>query len=199
MATVAVVFAMTGGAIAATGGFTSGGTLKACVNEEGRMKLLKSGERCKRGQKSVSWNQTGPTGGKGATGAAGAQGAQGGQGGQGIQGAQGTALSYGHVTAGGTLDTANSSGVVDAKRDADFGKGYYCIYGSFTPHVATASIDYNESMGREIAQNLGFSGDAVSGCPASATGAPVRAAVLVRDYTSETAALTDAGFYIIFN
>jgi hypothetical protein len=35
MATIAVLFAMSGGAIAATGGFSSGGTLRACANEEG--------------------------------------------------------------------------------------------------------------------------------------------------------------------
>jgi len=89
MATVAVVFAMAGGAIAATGGFTSGGKLQACVNEEGRVKLLKSGERCKRGTKSVSWSQSGPAGAKGAPGVPGASGAAGVAGAQGAVGAKG--------------------------------------------------------------------------------------------------------------
>ena len=76
-ATLALVFAMSGGAIAATGGFSNGGKLQACVNEEGGLKLLKSGKRCKRGQKTVAWNMTGPAGTKGAAGAAGAPGASG--------------------------------------------------------------------------------------------------------------------------
>ncbi len=198
-ATLALVLAMSGGAVAATGGFASGGTLRACANEEGRLKLLKSGEHCRRGTKSVSWNQTGPAGAPGVKGAIGASGPAGATGAQGGQGRQGTALAYAHVTAGASLDTANSSGVVDVKREEGFNKGYYCLYGNFTPHVATASIDYDENTGHEIAQDLGFSGSAVSGCPASGTGAPVRAAVLVRDYTSTVGALTDAGFYIIFD
>jgi hypothetical protein len=77
IATFALVFAMTGGAIAATGGFTSNGTIKACVNEEGGLKLLKAGKHCKRGQKTVAWNQTGPVGAKGAAGSPGAPGATG--------------------------------------------------------------------------------------------------------------------------
>jgi len=76
-ATLALVFAMGGGAIAATGGFSSGGKLQACVNEEGRMKLLQAGQHCKKGQKGVSWNQVGPAGAPGATGATGAPGAPG--------------------------------------------------------------------------------------------------------------------------
>jgi hypothetical protein len=76
-ATLALVLAMSGGAIAATGGFASGGTLRACVNDEGRLKLLEAGKRCGKGKKTVSWNQNGPAGSKGATGAPGTAGANG--------------------------------------------------------------------------------------------------------------------------
>ncbi len=197
-ATLALVLAMSGGAVAATGGFSSGGTLRACANEEGRLKLLKSGQHCKRGTKSVSWNQTGPAGAKGAPGAAGAQGAQGGQG---IQGVEGSALAYAHVTKEATLDAANSRGVVDVRRNTGFSAGYYCLYGNFTPHVATADIDYDEGSGNEFVQDLGFSSSATSGCPASSTGAPVKAAVLVRYYITSgpQGELTNAGFYIVFD
>jgi hypothetical protein len=195
-ATLALVFAMTGGAIAATGGFTSGGKLQACVNEEGGLKLLKAGKHCKGGQKTVAWNQTGPAGAKGAPGASGAVGVTGAQGGQGGQGPQGTALAYAHVTQAATLDTTNSSGVVDVRRDSSFGTGYYCLYGNFTPHVASASIDYDENSGNEHVSEIGFSSAGLSGCPASATGAPARVNVLVRD---DAAKLTNAGFYIIVN
>jgi hypothetical protein len=89
MATVAVVFAMSGGAIAATGGFTSGGSLRACANEEGAIRLLKPGKKCKKGQTAVAWDQTGPAGAKGSTGAAGAAGAPGVAGAPGAKGAEG--------------------------------------------------------------------------------------------------------------
>ena len=52
-ATLALVFAMTGGAIAATGGFSSSGKLQACVGSGGTLKLLKSGQRCHHGQQKV--------------------------------------------------------------------------------------------------------------------------------------------------
>jgi hypothetical protein len=90
-ATLALVFAMSGGAIAATGGFSSGGTLHACANEEGAIRLLKAGKSCKKGQKAVTWNQTGPAGAKGAAGAAGAPGPAGASGTAGVRGDPGTA------------------------------------------------------------------------------------------------------------
>jgi hypothetical protein len=74
---LALFVALCGVSYAATGGFAGGGTLKACVNEEGAIRLLKSGKHCKRGQKAVSWNQAGPAGPQGATGATGAAGATG--------------------------------------------------------------------------------------------------------------------------
>ncbi|HTA14354.1 MAG TPA: hypothetical protein VK781_05795 [Solirubrobacteraceae bacterium] len=76
-ATLALVLAMSGGAIAASGGFSSGGKLQACVNGEGVLRLLKPGKHCARGQQTVAWNQQGPAGAPGANGAAGAPGAQG--------------------------------------------------------------------------------------------------------------------------
>ncbi|HSS39101.1 MAG TPA: hypothetical protein VLT58_10060, partial [Polyangia bacterium] len=83
---MAVLFAMSGGAFAAAGGFSSGGKLQACVNEEGGLKLLKAGKHCKRGLKTVGWSIAGP---KGATGAAGAKGAAGAAGAAGAQGPAG--------------------------------------------------------------------------------------------------------------
>jgi hypothetical protein len=89
-ATLALVFAMSGGAIAATGGFTSNGKLQACVNGEGTLKLLTAGKHCRKGQKTVAWNQTGPSGAPGAPGASGPTGAAGGAGSHGAAGANGT-------------------------------------------------------------------------------------------------------------
>lgn len=73
-ATLALVFAMTGGAIAASGGFTSGGKLQACVGRDGSLKLVTSGKSCHRGQQKVAWSQTGPRGPAGPAGAAGPSG-----------------------------------------------------------------------------------------------------------------------------
>lgn len=88
-ATLALVFAMSGGAIAATGGFSTGGELQACVNEEGSLKLLKSGKKCKRGQKTVAWSMRGPAGTAGANGAPGTPGAPGANGAEGPKGGNG--------------------------------------------------------------------------------------------------------------
>src|ERR1700759_2114115 len=76
-ATLALVLAMSGGAIAATGGSTSGGKLQACASSNGALKLVQPGKKCRKGQKAVIWNQTGPAGPKGATGATGIAGLNG--------------------------------------------------------------------------------------------------------------------------
>jgi len=104
---LALFIALGGVGYAASGGFTSGGKLAACVNEEGRLKLLKSGERCKRGQKSVSWSQTGPAGAKGAPGA---PGAPGGPGAAGPTGSSGTsAVSLWARVGNGVLEAGNGA------------------------------------------------------------------------------------------
>jgi hypothetical protein len=76
-ATLALVFAMSGGAIAATGGFTSASSpIKACVGANGVLKVL-SGKKCRGAQKAVTWSRQGPAGPRWATGATGAAGASG--------------------------------------------------------------------------------------------------------------------------
>ena len=76
-ATLALVFAMSGGAIAATGGFSSASSsIKACAGRGGVLKL-RTGRRCKRGQKAVTWNQNGPAGPRGAAGPSGIAGLNG--------------------------------------------------------------------------------------------------------------------------
>ena len=86
-ATLALVLATSGGAIAATGGFSSGGKLHACVNGEGGLRLLKPGKHCARGQQAISWNQEGPAGAPGANGSPGATGPKGEAGPKGTSGA----------------------------------------------------------------------------------------------------------------
>lgn len=89
VATLALLFAMSGGVMAATGGFTSGGTLQACVGEGGGLTLLKSGRHCKHGQKAVSWSIQGPKGAPGAPGAPGPAGSSGLNGINGVRGVNG--------------------------------------------------------------------------------------------------------------
>lgn len=150
-ATLAVLFAMSGGAIAATGGFSSGGTLRGCVNEEGGLKLLKSGGHCRRGLKSVAWNVTGPAGRAGANGAAGAAGAAGAQGKEGAAGKEGkagpegqpgTARAYADVSATGAIVASRSKNVVSTSKASE---GIYCVTLPSSidakSAVAVASID----------------------------------------------------------
>lgn len=129
-ATLAVLFAMSGGAIAATGGFSSGSTIRACVNEEGGVKLLKAGGRCGKGRKTVSWNAAGRDGAKGTTGASGAAGAQGKEGAAGkegkagSEGQPGTARAYANVSSTGVLSTSHVKNVLSTSRAAE---GIYCV------------------------------------------------------------------------
>lgn len=77
IATLALVFAMSGGAIAATGAFTAASSsIQACVGANGVVKIL-TGKKCKHGQKAVSWNQQGPAGARGPAGAQGSVGTAG--------------------------------------------------------------------------------------------------------------------------
>ena len=100
VATLALVFAMSGGAIAATGGFAgASSSIKVCVGGNGVLKLL-TGRRCKSGEKAVSLSQQGPTGAQGATGSPGATGPQ---------GAPGVAASSTAVAHATTADTATTA------------------------------------------------------------------------------------------
>jgi len=111
---LALFIALGGTSYAATGGFSQGGTLKACVNEEGRVKLLKAGGHCKRGQSAVAWNQAGLQGVKGTTGATGATGAAGAAGAQGPNGADGESAAVKWGVIGGHAELGAAQGVVEA-------------------------------------------------------------------------------------
>jgi hypothetical protein len=124
VATLALVFAMSGGAIAATGGFTSASSsIKACVGGNGILKVL-TGKKCKSGQKAVSWNQQGPAGAQGPAGPQGATGPTGPTGTAGLNGEPGpsattaltanNALALGGVPASGFTrsDCASTTGQI---------------------------------------------------------------------------------------
>lgn len=206
VATLALVLAMSGGAVAATGGFSSGGTLKACVNEEGAIRLLKAGKGCKKGQKAVSWNETGPAGAKGAAGTAGPAGASGPAGAKGTDGAKGkegpegqegqegppgTALAYASYEgasadlADGTLAKNLTAANLD-RREA----GVYCLKNlGFVPQTAMVSANNSFGTNNIVASVTVVSGIPLSGC---AEGETVR----IRTVASNTGALTDGNFNV---
>ncbi len=86
IALLALFLALGGVGYAASGGFTSGGQLRACVRANGSLTLLKPGKKCKKGQTSVYWNQQGRQGAKGLSGLQGTQGPSGSQGSAGAAG-----------------------------------------------------------------------------------------------------------------
>jgi hypothetical protein len=101
--------------------------INACVNKStGALRIVNSINSCKRAEKPLSWNQTGPQGIKSAQGPAGAQGTQGLQGIQGPEGATG-----GPVGAQGQQGLSGPAGAVDVY-DAN---GQYL--GFFLGHVFT--------------------------------------------------------------
>jgi hypothetical protein len=138
VATLALVFAMSGGVIAATGSFTSNGKLQACVNKGGGLTLLQAGKRCGRGQKTIAWNQAGPSGATGATGgngAAGGTGPGGATGNTGPQGPPGAVRAYGAFSADGKrFDLSREMGIETVHNP---GPGIYCI--ELTPQAQAAS------------------------------------------------------------
>lgn len=82
-ATLALVLALTGGALAASNSFIgAGGQIHGCVSRNGQLTLLRPGQSCKSGT-AISWNQ------KGQTGPRGRQGPQGPRGSRGLRGAPG--------------------------------------------------------------------------------------------------------------
>jgi hypothetical protein len=200
-ATLAVLFAMSGGAIAATGGFSSGGTLRACVNEEGGLKLVKAGKRCGSGRKSVAWNVTGPAGPKGTAGGAGAAGAAGPQGPagkNGINGAPGSALAFAHIL--GKSEPAKPLDAVNSKNitRATVGKsntGLYCITTSVPIQNLTGMVDFGGQTKNPQSVQANFTllelAILVEACPVGTN-------VLVETPNS-TGAPEPADFWVTFN
>jgi hypothetical protein len=181
-ATLALVFAMSGGAIAASGGFSSGGQLQACVNEEGVLKLLKGGKKCKKGQKAVSWNQTGPAGTPGAKGVVGAPGATGATGADGATGAEGPK--------GGNGESANVKWAsIGEEAQIKAGKGVVGAALANTP-IKHYAIAFDQDM-----TNCAVVADPMTS--AEATGAVILAGTEVFVYLKTNEGTFEAPFSII--
>jgi type VI secretion system secreted protein Hcp len=81
-------------------------TLRACVTENGDMRLVADGVNCKAKERVVTWNVTGPAGPAGPAGATGRDGRDGVQGPQGVAGPQGLAGAAG--SGGGAAASADA-------------------------------------------------------------------------------------------
>jgi hypothetical protein len=103
-ATLALFLAAGGAAWAAS---SSPKTIHACFKTRGGS--LRVAAHCKRGERSLNWNQVGPQGLKGAKGASGSKGARGSTGLQGLAGPAGPSDVYATGLATGTLTNAYAS------------------------------------------------------------------------------------------
>jgi hypothetical protein len=189
---LALFVALGGTGYAASGGFTSNGKLQGCVGESGGLTLLKAGKHCKRGQKTVAWNQTGPAGAKGAPGAASTPGTSGPAGAPGKDGAPGTALAYGTFEARGALEPETHSKALATANVDHVATGVYCFKSlSFAPNTAM------------VAPNNAFAANMtiVSVLVSTKVNSPCNEGEFVRVRTalSTTGALTDEPFNIWFN
>lgn len=179
------------GVALAVAAVTASGAATLCVKKSSGIVVARD-TGCKKKETPLNLAQSGAVG---PTGPQGVSGAQGVIGPTGAQGADGTAVAFARVRQGATLDATRSKNVVDVLRETGFATGIYCLYGNFTTKNAVASVDWTDSTGAEYVQTISL--DNLGNCPASSTGAPAKAFVLIRRATD--ASLQDAGFYITFN
>ncbi|TMK99036.1 MAG: collagen-like protein [Actinobacteria bacterium] len=175
-ATLALVLAMSGGALAAK---------HYLINSTKQIspKVLKA-LRGKAGKAGPTGNAgaTGKEGPAGKDGRDGAPGATGKEGTRGPEGAPGSALAYAHVNANGTLDTTNTSSNIESANVKLVGTGLYEFTGlSFPVHSIDVTLGFGNPVNSDVeARVLGNSS----------------AEVAVRDSKGVTA---DANFYVVFN
>lgn len=182
VATLALVFAMSGGALAAN---------HYLINSTKQInpKVLK-----KLRGKTGSSGKTGAPGANGAAGAAGKEGATGKEGPagkEGKEGAAGSALGYASVSGAGVLDTAHSKGVISVLKSS---AGVYCFDLSFTPNVATADAKHITGNFKVFTETSAGTAD-VESFTGACTAPHNDATVLTLDGST----LVEDGFYVSFN
>jgi len=130
VATLALVFAMSGGALAAS---------RYLINSTKQInpKVLK--------KLKGNIGPRGPAGPAGPAGASGAGGAAGAAGKDGAQGPAGTAVAYAHVLATGELDTANSKNVSSSSKAS--GTGIFCLQVTVPVTNVSGAVDTAGSGG----------------------------------------------------
>jgi Collagen triple helix repeat (20 copies) len=190
-ATLALVFAMSGGALAAKHYLInstkqiSPKVLKALRGRTGKPGATgKEGPAGKEGAPGATGKEgpRGPEGAPGPTGLPGKEGPKGERGAEGPEGPPGSALAYAHVNANGTLDTTNTSGNIESGNVKLVGTGLYEVTGlPFSVHSVSVTLGFG---------NLANS-DAYARVASSSS-----AEVATYNDKGETA---DANFYIVFN
>ena len=173
-ATLALVFAMSGGALAASHYIiTKTSQIKPSV-----LKKLKGNA-----------GRTGPTGSQGTAGKAGALGATGKEGAPGKEGPAGSAVAYARIEANGTLDTAHSKNIAAAEST---GAGLYCV----TPSVAVHNVVVSEP-------HVGGDNGAYAQASIPANGDPAgggcSSPVWVATWKAGGTTLESHPFYLVFN
>ncbi len=174
-ATLALVFAMSGGALAAN---------HYLINSTKQInpKVLKKLK-----------GKTGRTGAAGALGVAGKEGAQGKAGLQGKEGATGpagSAVAFARVEANGTLDQANSKNITSAELSVT--PGVYCV----TPSVPVKSITISEPhVGGDNGAYAQADLTALDGINLNCPGSPV----YVTTWKAGGTTLESHTFYLVFN
>jgi hypothetical protein len=171
-ATLALVFSMTGGAMAA------------------HHYLITSTKQI---SPKVVKALAGKTGKAGKPGPIGPGGPQGPSGKDGTNGAPGTAIAYALVNADGTVDPAHSKGITSANvtREAI---SAYCFRGlGFTPKAAVATVQLSPSAPMFYA-SLAIPGSVANDCSTS----PSPAQVEVGTIDSSTSKFAPAAFFIFF-
>ena len=174
-ATLALFFAMSGGAIAAKH-YVLNSTKQ--INP----KVLRS--------LKGKTGKTGPPGPQGAAGKEGSAGKEGAAGKEGKAGEPGTALGYATVSAEGTLNAARSKGVISVTHPVT---GLYCFQLSFTPNVATASVNHITGNFKTFDETAAGKAD-VAAFSATCKAPNDDASVVTAD-----GELIDDGFYVVFN
>jgi hypothetical protein len=130
VATLALVFAMSGGALAAH---------HYLINSTKQInpKVLKKLK-----------GNAGKTGATGPAGAPGAAGKEGSVGKEGAKGAPGSAVAYAHIESNGKIDTSLTSGNITSANISHISNGNYEFTGlPFTVHSVTATIGFGAEVG----------------------------------------------------
>jgi hypothetical protein len=174
-ATLALFFAMTGGALAA------------------HHYLITSTKQISPKVVKALKGKTGKAGPTGPQGIAGKDGAAGKEGKEGKEGPPGTAVAYALVNADGTVDPAHSKGITSANVTKE-AISAYCFRGlGFTPKAAVATVQLSIAAPMYYA-SVAIPGSVANDCSTS----PSPAQVEVGTINGEAKAFAPAAFFIFF-
>jgi hypothetical protein len=175
-ATLALLFSMSGGALAAQHYLISStGQISPKVLRHLKGNVGRTGG-------------PGPAGKEGSSGREGSQGKEGPPGPPGTAGSPGTALAYAHVSPEGIVEAANSENAGTVTHPSE---GVYCFsHLSFTPHSVVVSLDWNSAAGKAPSISASLGVGTSSDCP-EGTQITVGA--------GEGSGMVNRGFYILVN